>query len=719
MIQIIHNMKTGKLKLVDVPAPVCSTNGVVVQTVNSLVSLGTEKMMINLASKSLIGKAKDRPDQVRKVVQNVQKEGLQTTYKKVMKQLAESKPLGYSCSGTIVEVGANAGNFQVGDRVACAGTGYANHAEFNYIPKNLVAKIPAGVSFEDAAYTTVGAIALQGVRQAEPDLGDIICVLGLGLIGLITIQILKANGCTVIGADVDLKRVKLARKLGVDWSLLVDQESLTSRVNEVTGGHGTDATIITASTSSNQPVEIAAELTRRKGKVVAVGMIPLDIPRNAYYLKELDLRLSMSYGPGRYDPFYEERGNDYPYAYVRWTEQRNMLAVLNLMATGKLDVSSLTTHEFKFDRALNVYDDLLTGKENYIGILFQYRQKIKKTKIVKIPTDDTRITDTPVNIGLIGAGNYAGSLLYPEFKKYKDITIKGIATASGVSAKNASGKFTVEYITSDYKELLKNKSINTVFITTRHNMHAEQVIESLKAGKKIFVEKPLALSLSELNRVRDAYERKKNILFVGYNRRYSPLALQLKEFFGERREAMNILYRVNAGFIPKSHWIQDPGEGGGRIIGEVCHFVDLIIFFTQSFPTSVFTTGLAIDNEKQVLEDNISSTFKFSNGSIATIIYTANGGDKMEKEYIEIFSEGKSAKLIDFKELHLFSGSKKSKIKLANQDKGQSSEIKYFFDLIKGYIKDENLFEEIYIGSVATFKILESLRTGNPVTISN
>jgi predicted dehydrogenase len=719
MRQIVQNFKNGKLYLKELPSPNLSPGGILVQNVNSLISIGTEKLMLDLAKKSMIGKAKERPDQVHKVVEKIKKEGLKSTYQKVMHQLEEPKPLGYSCSGIVIEVGENCGNFQVGDRVACAGAGYANHAEFNFVPKNLAVKIPRDVSFEEAAYTTVGAIALQGIRQTEPNLGDVVFVMGLGLLGLITIQLLKANGCMVIGSDINPERVKLAKKLGIDRALVVGKENVIEETLKLTEGHGVDAVIISASTKSNEPIELSADLARHKGKVIALGMIPLDVPRNAYYQKELDLRLSMSYGPGRYDPFYEERGQDYPYAYVRWTERRNMQAILNLINEKKLNIKSLTSHCFKFENALEVYKNIMEVKEDYLGILFKYDRVKKHTyKIKKEVTREKAIQKEGVHLGLIGAGNYAGSMLYPHLKKYSDIEIVGVATALGTESDKAAKKYKARLITTDAGELLKNKEINTVLIATRHNLHAELTIAALKAKKHVFVEKPLALSLKELHDIKNAYHNSENILFVGYNRRFSPLAQKAKQLFRERKNPLNLIYRVNAGFIPKSHWVQDPGEGGGRVIGEVCHFVDFLIYLTDSKPIQVFTSALSVRGEDQVLEDNISVVLRFVDGSVGTIIYAANGDIAMEKEYIEIFGEGKSAVLNDFKELLLYSNGKRKNVKLPSQDKGQAGELKSFFEAAKGKMAPAIDFEELYASSFATFKILESLRKGQPVEIS-
>jgi len=696
MKQIVQNFKNGKLSLKDVPTPNLSTGGILVKTAHSLISVGTEKYMLDIARKSLIGKAKERPDQVKQVIDKVKKEGLISTYQKVMNQLDEPKPLGYSCSGTVLEVGENGGNFQVGDRVACGGAGYANHSEVNFVPKNLAVKIPNAVSLEEAAYTTVGAIALQGIRQADPNIGDIVFVLGLGLIGLITMQLLKANGCTVIGTDLDPEKIKIAKQFGMDYGLSGKTDHIVSEVGMITQGQGADTVIITAGTKSNEPIELAAEVVRQKGRVVAVGVIPLNVPRNAFYLKEIDLRLSMSYGPGRYDPLYEERGHDYPYAYVRRTEQRNMQAILNLKKKKKLDVKRLTSHKFKFDKAEEVYSDMIEGKKDYLGVLFQYDKSRKPVSILKIPQNKNTQVSTDIFIGLIGAGNYAGGILYPHLKKHQNIQILGIATSTGVSAEDKAKKYSAQIITTDYKKLLKEKNINTVFITTRHNLHAEQIVEALKANKNVFVEKPIALSIDELELIKNTFEKTNMVLLVGYNRRYSPLALELKKFIKNRKGAMNILYRINAGFISKDHWIQDSAEGGGRVIGEVCHFIDFMIYLTGALPEEVYATSLNIDSDEQVVEDNISVVFNFKDGSVGTIIYSAIGGAGMEKEYIEVFADKKSAKLTDFKSLSLFDGYKHRKINLGSQDKGQAGEIEHFFDVIKGNTEKFQSFEEIY-----------------------
>jgi predicted dehydrogenase/threonine dehydrogenase-like Zn-dependent dehydrogenase len=718
MKQIVQNFKTGKLSQREVPTPSLASGGILVQTVNSLISTGTETSMLELARKSMLGKAKERPDQVRQVIEKVKKEGLRSTYQKVINQLDEPKPLGYSCAGIVVEVGASGGNFSVGDRVACAGAGYANHSEVNFIPKNLAVKIPENVSFEEAAYTTVGAIALQGVRQASPSIGDNVFVLGLGLLGLITVQLLKANGCNVIGTDLDPKKVEMAERLGIDFAIKGDQQKIISTVQNITDNRGVDSVIITAGTKSNEPIELSAELARQKGRVVALGVISLNVPRSIFYVKELDLRLSLSYGPGRYDPYYEERGQDYPYAYVRWTEQRNMHAILRLMAQEKLDVKSLTSHKFMFEKAEEVYRDILSGKDSYLGVLFEYNLEKKHSKFQILPDKKNRKTDEIIVVGLIGAGNYAGSMLYPELKKHEDAQILGLATGSGISAEDKARKYGAEIITTDYNVLLKEKRINTVFITTRHSLHAQQIINSLKANKHVFVEKPLALSIEDLKLINDTYENTDKLLLVGYNRRYSPLTTHLKEFFKEHDGPMNLMYRISAGFIPKDHWLQDPLEGGGRVIGEVCHFVDYLTYLTNSLPNEVFARGLSQNSEEQVLEDNINTTISFKDGSIATIVYTACGGAGMEKEYIEMFAGEKSAKLSDFKELILYSGHKSEKIKLGSQDKGQKNEIKHFIDLIKGNLTDHNYFEQIMSGSLATFKILESLKTGKSVPVN-
>ena len=714
MKQLIQSYKTGELGLFDVPTPICQKNGVLVQTTASLVSAGTEKMIVDIAKKSLLGKAKARPDLVKQVIDKMKKEGVKNTLEKVFTKLDTPIPLGYSISGKVIEVGENISGINIGDRVACGGAGYANHSEVNYIPKNLMVKIPEGVDDIDASFVTVGAIALQGVRQTEPKLGEKIAVMGLGLLGQLTVQLLKANGCKVIGSDIDPDKMDLAKKLGADE--VCHAGDLIKKANEFSNGYGVDAVIITASTSSNQPIIDAAEISRMRGRVIFVGMVGMDVPRNEYYKKELDLRLSMAYGPGRYDPEYEEKGIDYPYDLVRWTEQRNFEAFLGLIQEGKITPKDLITHQYDFDEAINAYD-LLEGKiqEKYLGIVLNYKNdiNIKDHKSVKL--NDKVIKSDKVNIGLIGAGNFTKSVIIPNVKKVDGLELVGLCTATGVSGHGTGVKHDFKYITTDDKEIYKNQDINSIFITTRHNDHASKVINTLEAKKHCFVEKPLCIYEEELEEIKTKYEGD-TILQVGFNRRFSPLVSKMKTVLGDN--PMSVNYRVNAGIIPKDVWIQDREIGGGRVIGEVCHFIDTCSFLIGSDVESVFATCISKNDNSIPDEDNISIVLKYKNGSTATISYFAYGDTAMPKEFIEVFSNGISISMNDFRELNIYQNGKTKKEKSANQDKGFVNEFKAFSDAVKSG-KASIPFESIYNTTKTTFKILESFRSKELVLLDD
>jgi predicted dehydrogenase/threonine dehydrogenase-like Zn-dependent dehydrogenase len=740
MKQIIQSYKTGELGLFDVPPPICGKNGILIKTTSSLVSAGTEKMIVDIAKKSLLGKAKARPDLVKQVINKMKQEGIKNTLEKVFAKLDTPIPLGYSCAGKVMEVGGSVSGVSIGDRVACGGAGYANHSEINYIPKNLFVKIPDDVDDIDASFVTVGAIALQGVRQAEPTLGERIVVIGLGLIGQLTVQILKACGCKVLGTDIDEDKLTLAKGLGADvvaesspeeWpSDSTGQATLKAESELFTNGFGVDAVIITASTSSNQPIIDAGEITRLKGRVVVVGMVGMDIPRNLYYKKELELKLSMAYGPGRYDPQYEEHGIDYPYAYVRWTEQRNFEAFLYLVAEGKITPKKLITHQFDFNDALKAYD-LLEGKskEKYLGIVLTYGEtqraeskghsEKRSTIVLKTtPCAMRRAPDAPV-IGLIGAGNFARSVILPTIKKVGGFELAGLCTATGLSAHTTGKKHGFEFITTDNEQIFNNKEINTVFITTRHNTHAEYVIKALKAGKHVFVEKPLCLTIHDLEEIAELFapsaERQApSVLMVGFNRRFSPLILKMKEVVNGM--PLSIIYRINAGFIPRDSWIQDKEVGGGRIIGEVCHFIDTCSYLTGSIPVSVFASCVKKDDQSIPNEDNVSVLLTFENGSNAVINYSAYGNKQMPKEYIEVFSHNIAMQMNDFRELIVYRGSKKKRIANSNQDKGFVNEFEAFKQAIKTGAPAIT-FDSIYKTTMATFKILESLRSNTVIAV--
>ncbi|WP_419673478.1 bi-domain-containing oxidoreductase [Aliarcobacter butzleri] len=711
MKQLIQSFKTGELGLFDVPAPVCEINGALVQTTVSLVSAGTEKMLVDFAKKSMLAKAKDRPDLVKQVIDKMKKEGVRNTLEKVFTKLDTPIPLGYSLAGRVVEVGSELSGVNIGDRVACGGAGYANHAEINYVPKNLMVKIPDGVDDIDASFVTVGAIALQGVRQTTPLLGEKVAVMGLGLLGQLTVQLLKANGCKVIGSDIDPDKMALAKKLGCDE--VCHAGELISKANEFTNGYGVDAVIIAASTSSNQPITDAAEISRMRGRVVLVGMVGMDVPRNTYYKKELEIKLSMAYGPGRYDPEYEEKGIDYPYDLVRFTEQRNFEAFLGLIQEGKITPKDLITHSYEFDDAMKAYD-LLEGRtqEKYLGIVLEYKKEIKLEDEKIIQRSEKKTSDNKVNVGLIGAGNFTKSVILPNIQKVRDFEFVGLCTATGVSAQGTGKKYDFKYITTDSEEIFKNSEINSVFITTRHNDHANKVLKAIESKKHCFVEKPLCIYEEELEAIKEAYTGE-TIVQVGFNRRFSPMIEKMKKFISGQ---ISVNYRVNAGIIPKNVWIQDRTIGGGRIIGEVCHFIDTCSYLIGSEVKSVFATTIQKSDQSIPDEDNVNIVLNYVNGSTATISYYAYGDNSMPKEYIEVFSSGVSMQMNDFRELTIFKGGKSSKEKSANQDKGFVNEFKAFKEAIKSG-NEAISFDSIYNTTKTTFKILESIRSKSLVEV--
>jgi predicted dehydrogenase len=704
MKQLIQSFKTGELGIFDVPAPICDKNGALVKTTYSLVSAGTEKMLVDFAKKSLIAKAKDRPDLVKQVIDKMKKEGIKNTLEKVFTKLDTPIPLGYSLAGKVIEVGENCEGINIGDRVACGGAGYANHAEINYIPKNLMVKIPENVDDIDASFVTVGAIALQGVRRASPLLGEKIAVMGLGLLGQLTVQILKANGCKVIGSDIDPDKLSLAKKLGCDE--VCHASELIPKAQKFTNGYGVDAVIITASTMSNGPIIEAAEISRMRGRVVIVGMVGMDIPRNLYYKKELEVKLSMSYGPGRYDPLYEEKGIDYPYDLVRFTEQRNFEAFLGLIEEGKITPKKLITHEFNFEDALKAYD-LLEGriKEKYLGIVLKYDKELdlKKEKVIK--RNDKKITNDKVNIGLIGAGNFTKSVILPTLKKIDGYEFVALNTATGVTAHSVGKKYNFKYITTDSNEIFENREINSVIITTRHNTHAKLVIKAIKSKKHCFVEKPLCIYEEELEKIKKVYNGE-TILQVGFNRRFSPMIKKMKNNISS---PVAINYRINAGVIPRDVWIQDREIGGGRIIGEVCHFIDTCSYLANSKVKSVFASTIKKSDQSIPDEDNVSIILNYENGSIATITYYAYGNSSMPKEYIEVFANDISMSMNDFRELIIYKNGKSIKEKSGNQNKGFIEEFEAFKNAIKTG-KEAISFDSIYNTTKTTFKILESIR---------
>lgn len=712
MRQLIQSYRTGEMKLEEVPPPAVRSGGVLVRSVRSLVSAGTEKMIVDLARKSLLAKARSRPDLVRKVVTTARKQGILNTLKKVQTKLDTPIPLGYSSAGVVVEVGENVPDYRVGDRVACGGAGYANHADYNYVPRNLCARVPAGVSMETAAFATVASIALQGIRQAAPTLGERIAVLGLGLIGQITVQLLRANGCRVLGFDPNAERAKLAKELGAQCTVDSDLEGAAERFSE---GQGMDAVIVAASSQSAGPLEQAGEIARARGRVVVVGLVGMSIPRSLYYRKELDLRMSMSYGPGRYDPDFEERGFDYPIAHVRWTEQRNLDAFLNLAADRQIRMEPLISHRFAIDDALDAYTLISSGREPYLGILLDYGAD---DEAVVEPSPTVRLAHAPlerdrVRLGVLGAGSFGQSVLLPAIKAAGGSEPVVIASAGGMTARRIGEQYGFRTATSDPEEVLRNPDVDVVFVLTRHDLHAPLVVAALEAGKTVFTEKPLALTGEELDTITRTRESASGDVMVGFNRRFAPLVAEIERHFADRQNPLMLQYRINAGFIPSDHWIHDPLEGGGRIIGEACHFIDLLQHLVGAPPTRVFAECIA-GGTRYRADDNVSISLRFADGSVGSIAYSAMGDSQLSKEYLEVFGEGRVAILDDFRSLELTRNGTTQRKRSANQDKGFVEEMRRFLAAVRGGGEMPIPYSQSLATMRATLAAVESLRRGTP-----
>ena len=713
MKQILQNLKTGAVAVTDVPAPVVRPGFLLVRTAASLISAGTERMTVEAGQKSLVGRAFDQPALVKQVIQKARTEGVLNTIDAVRSKLGSLVALGYSAAGTVSEVGEGVTEFRQGDRVACAGVGYASHAEVLAVPKNLCVRLPEQVSFDAAAFSTLGAIALQGVRLTEPTLGESVVVIGLGLIGQLAVQLLRANGCRVFGIDLDEKKVELARQFGADIGYATDEDAKRS-VMEWSRGRGADAVLITAATSSNQPVELAGEISRPKGRVVVVGAVGLNLPRKPYYDRELSFRISMSYGPGRYDPEYEERGHDYPFGYVRWTEGRNIEAFLDLLAAGRVNVEPLITHRFKLAESERAYE-LITGDEPYLGVVLQYDPERELEHRIPLAAK----TSTPaagVRVGLIGAGGYAKAMLLPNFKA-AGAEFQSIATASGVTARSVGEQHGFRFCVSSAEEVIDDDQTNLIVIATRHDTHAKLTQMSLERGRHVFVEKPLALNDEELDGVLAAAEQSDAQLMVGFNRRFSPLARQARELFAERAAALSINYRVNGGRIPRGHWAHDPKVGGGRIIGEVCHFIDFMHFITGSLTTRVYAEAISSSNQDVINDDSVFITLRLADGSNGSIAYLAEGDRAMPKERIEIFGGGKAFVIDDFRSATTFQNGRETKTKLREQDKGQRDEVRAVCAVVREGKPAPIALEDLATTTRATFRVLDSLRTGLPVEV--
>lgn len=707
MKQVIQNFKSGELYVGEVPMPSLQEKFVLIENKFSLISAGTERGTVGMGKASLIGKAKKRPDLVKQVLASVKKEGLKATIDKVKTKLDSLAALGYSSAGEVIASLDSNGEFQPGDRVACAGQNYASHSEIVSVPQNLVMKIPDNVSYQEASFTTLGGIAMQGVRQAEVQLGDNICVIGLGLLGQLACQLLKANGCNVFGIDVSQGMIDLTNKSNTAVALNRNDSNLHTAIQSFTKGHGFDKVIITAAAPTNDPIVLSTEILRKKGQIIIVGSVPMEIPREPdFYRKELELKISTSYGPGRYDTSYEEEGIDYPYGYVRWTEKRNMEAFLTLLDKGSIDVKPLITHIFDIAKAEDAYDIVLGKvKEKFIGILLEYPDnETKKSTLIQINTINKQ---EKINVGFIGAGSFAQGYLIPACKDIASLDT--VVTNTGINARSVADKFEFNSSSTNSDDIINNQKINTVFIATRHDTHANYIINSLNSNKNVFVEKPLAMNYDELESVKDAYNQNNSSLMVGFNRRYSPITVAIKKEFENMGEPLVMNFRVNAGFIPKDHWTQTEA-GGGRIVGEMCHFVDLMQFFTDSKPIKVYADCISTSNSQIKSDDNISIIVKFENGSIGNLTYVANADKSLAKEQLEVFGGGKAGIIEDFRSGTIYKDNKEEKLKLSG--KGQKEGVKEFIKTLQEGKSAPISFESLYLTTLTTLKIQDSLITG-------
>lgn len=715
MRQVIQEMDSGTVRVVDVPAPILRPGGVLVRTSHSVISVGTERSKVELGRKSLVGKALERPDQVRKVLDTMGREGVASAYHKVKTRLSELSPMGYSAAGFVEGVGAGVTDVEVGDLVACAGGGYANHAERLWVPKNLVVRVPAGVAGEAAAFGTLGAIALQGVRQAGARLGESVVVIGLGILGQLTVQLLTASGVRAIGVDLDPSRVALARDHGALG--LTRSDDVEARVADATGGVGADAVIITAATSSKDPIELAGAVARDRARVVIVGAVPIDVPRSPYYEKELDVRLSRSYGPGRYDPSYEEGGHDYPVGYVRWTEQRNVGAFLELVGAEKVVLDRLITHRFDLDDAVRAYDVVTgDGAESVLGVVLRYpAERRPEPSRIEVGRAGARspARDGAIGVSLIGAGSFAQGVLLPALGKL-GVELVGVSSARGVTARKAAEDHGFRYLAASPDEILADPDVDAVVIATRHGDHAALAAAALRAGKAVFVEKPLALTLEELDDVMDA-ARSGPPLMVGYNRRFAPATVFLRDRLGGSVGGKVVHVRANAGYIPATSWVHDLVDGGGRLIGEGCHFIDLALFLAGAPAVRVETVALSGSDPAAALQDNFVVTLACADGSVASVLYTAKGSPRSGKERVEMFAGGRTGIIDDFRtaEVH---GGKRERWR-GGQDKGHGAGLGAFIAAIREGARSPIPLDALENSARATLRAAESLRAGRGLEV--
>ncbi|MBM4429777.1 MAG: zinc-binding dehydrogenase [Chloroflexi bacterium] len=722
-------IRRGQVTVENVPAPLVEPGHVLVEVAYSLISTGTEITSVESSGKSLVKRALEQPDKVKQVLGHLRRQGIQKTVAKVKGQLDGGRPTGYSCSGIVVQVGEGVEGIYPGDRVACAAAGIANHAEIVLVPRNLVVKIPEGCDLRAAASATLGAIAMQGVRRADPRLGEIVAVIGLGLVGQLTVQLLKAAGGRVLGFDLDARRVAIARQLGTDHAFVSPEVDVLNEVRYLTDGRGVDATIITAASRSDAIVQQAMEITRKKGRVVVIGDVGLGLKRSPFYEKEIDFLISCSYGPGRYDDQYEEQGLDYPYAYVRWTENRNMAEYLRLVAEGRVQVRPVLEREYDINQAPQAYEELRTASEKPLGVVLRYTLDGQQTQASKLATKvvlQARPVGDKIKVAVVGAGSFAKSMHLPNLQRLSNLYhIRAIVSATGSNAKATGQQFGADYVSTNYEDVLNDPDVDAMLICTRHHLHARQTIAALRAGKHVLVEKPLALNEHELNdilacygysltefddgRLQLATPKLQPVLTVGFNRRFSPAARRARELLAGRRSPLMMLYRVNAGYVPLGHWAHTE-EGGGRIIGEACHMFDLFQYVVSPAEVVDVTSSAIVPQVDHILAtDNVVATVRYSDGSVATLLYTALGAVGLNKEYVELYADGKVLVIDDYKALRVYGATVKG-WSAPYPDKGHLEELRAFAYSIRGESEPPIPLAEL----VETTKV--SLIVGKPQT---
>jgi predicted dehydrogenase/threonine dehydrogenase-like Zn-dependent dehydrogenase len=673
-------IRKGNLFLDNVPSPLVEPGYILVEVAYSLISTGTELLSVQSSGESLVKKALGQPEKVKKLWNFIREQGVEKAVDKVRGKLEEVSPTGYSCSGIVVQVGEGVTDIRSGDRVACAGAGVANHAEIVLVPRNLVVTVPDACGLKNAASMTLGAIAMQGVRRADPRLGEIVAVIGLGLLGQISVQLLKVAGCQVIGFDKDPRRVAMARQLGADYSFVSSDVDVSIEVRHLTDDHGVDATIITAASQSDTIVQQAMEITRKKGRVVVVGAVGLGLNRSPFYEKEIDFLISCSYGPGRYDELYEKKGQDYPYAYTRWTENRNMKEYLRLVGEGKVQLGAILEREYDLSQAPLAYRELQAAPEKPLGVILHYPSADESDRTHKMETKvvlHSRQINDKVRIAVIGAGGFAKGMHLPNLRKLPNLYhIRAIVSNTGSNAKIAAQQFNADYASTNYQDVLDDPDLDAVLICTRHHLHAQQAMQAAQAGKAILLEKPMALTKEELDKLTEVLQETKVPFMIGYNRRFSPAIRRTKEIIDSRKNPLMIHYRMNAGYLPPEHWIQTK-EGGGRIIGEACHIFDLLQYLIGTPMKELNAFALASKSEHILGSDNVSVTIKYEDGSVATLLYTALGSPDFGKEYMELYSDGKVLVLDDYRSLRVYGSSEKGWMASA-QDKGHLEELRVF-----------------------------------------